>query len=36
MVKRLLKTHRYPPEYAPEAIEIVLRQAERWSEEEVS
>jgi type I restriction enzyme R subunit len=35
LVKRLLKTHRYPPESAPEAIDIVLKQAERWSEEAV-
>lgn len=34
MVKRLLKKYKYPPEEAENALDIVLKQCEEWSDEE--
>ena len=34
MVKRLLKKYKYPPEEAENALEIVLRQCEEWTDDE--
>jgi len=33
MVKKLLKTHRYPPEGLEDAISTVIAQCEMWTEE---
>jgi len=32
MIKKLLKTHRYPPDEQPEAIEAVMTQCELWAD----
>jgi type I restriction enzyme, R subunit len=32
IVKRLLKSHRYPPEGMEDAINTVIRQCEMWTE----
>ena len=34
MVKRLLKKYKYPPEEAKQALEIVLKQCEEWTDDE--
>ena len=34
LVKRLLKRYKYPPEEADDALEIVLKQCEEWTDEE--
>ncbi len=34
LVKRLLKKYKYPPEEAQEALDIVLRQCEEWTDED--
>ena len=34
MVKRLLKKHKYPPEGAQEALDIVMRQRDHWADNE--
>jgi type I restriction enzyme R subunit len=34
MVKRLLKKYKYPPEEADNALEIVLKQCEEWTDDE--
>lgn len=34
LVKRLLKKYNYPPEGQEEALEIVMRQCNRWAEDE--
>ncbi len=32
MIKKLLKTHKYPPDDQPEAIEAVMTQCELWAD----
>jgi type I restriction enzyme R subunit len=32
LVKRLLKKYKYPPEEAEDAMNVVLKQCEQWSE----
>lgn len=32
MIKRLLKTHKYPPDDQPEAIDAVMIQCELWTD----
>lgn len=35
MVKRLLKSHRYPPDEIPEAVDTVIHQCELWTDNEI-
>lgn len=35
MVKRLLKSHRYPPDDIPEAVDTVIHQCELWTDNEI-
>ena len=32
MIKRLLKRYKYPPEEAPEATEVIMKQCELWTD----
>jgi len=34
MIKRLLKKYKYPPEEASNALETVIRQCEKWTDNE--
>ena len=36
MVKKLLRKHRYPPEGLEDAIDVVIRQCELWTDNEIS